>query len=82
MGNVRNTHLTITTPRKKTISLSLPIITSKLRKNRRTKFKNLYITPVNIFYKLPKKELLLALKITNLNITKSLANSPKRIRFY
>ena len=68
MGNVRNTHLTITTPRKKTISLSLPIITSKLRKNRRTKFKNLYVTFANISYKLPKKKLLLALKIINLDI--------------
>ena len=82
MKDIRNTHQTIITPRKKIIILSLPLIASKLRKNRQIRFKNPYITPVNIFCKLPKKELLLTLKITNLNIIKSLINSPKRIRLY
>ena len=79
MGNIRNTHLTIITPQKEIINPSLPIITSKFRKNRKTKSKDLYITPVNISYKLPKKKLLLALKITNLNIAKFLTNSLRKI---
>ena len=82
MGNVRNTYLTIITPQKKITNPSLLIITSKFRRNRRIKFRDPYIIPVNIFYKLPKKELLLALKIINLNIAKFLTNSLKRIRFY
>ena len=82
MKDIRNTHLTIITPRKKIISLSLPLIASKLRKNRQIRFKNPYITPVNIFCKLPKKELLLTLKIINLNKTKFLTNGLKKIRLY
>ena len=82
MEDIRNTYLIITTPQKEIISLSLFIIVSKLRKNRRTKFKNLYVIPANISCKLLKKKLLLALKITNLNTAKFLTNSLKRIRLY
>ena len=79
MGNVRNTYLTIITPRKKITNPSLFIIASKLRRNRRIKSRDLYVTPVNIFCKLPKKELLLTLKIINLNIVKFLINGPRKI---
>ena len=40
---------------KKITSPNLFTIASKLRKNRRIRFKDLYVIPANIFYKLPKK---------------------------
>ena len=82
MGDIRNIYLTITAPRKKITSPSLLIVTSELQKNRRIKFKNLYVTLLTLFNKLPKKKLLLVLKVINLNIFKFLINSLKRIRFY
>ena len=81
MGDIWNTYLTITTLRKKITSPSLLIIVSKLRKNRRIRFRDLYIISVNISYKLPKEELLLALKTINLNTAKFLTNSLRKIRF-
>ena len=69
-------------PRKEITSPSLLIMVSKFRKNRRTRFKDLYVIPVNTFCKLPKEKLLLALKIINLNIAKFLINSLKKVRLY
>ena len=79
MGNIRNTYLTITAPRKKITSPNLFIIVSELRKNRRTKFRDLYVTLLTLSSKLPKKELLLALKVISLNIFKFLINNLRRI---